>query len=297
LNLALIVDIHINMSNVDFLLNQFTDYRAFLLGYFNKAQKRNPRFSYGSWAKALGLSDTSSITKIIKGQRDPGPLIVEKLIDYFNFDEKEALYFKDLIRLHKIKQDTRLSVLLIEKMNKVNPKSGIRVMDENTFSILSHWYCLAIREMVRLDHFFEDPEWISNQLQFSVEPVQTKAAIEALLKTNLLARNELGELVLSQEGRLTTKNDLANQAIQLYHMEMLNNAQKALTDIPVFEREFSSSSFVMRKENINMAKELIRDFKKKFVRLLEEDKGNGVFQIQMQFFPLTKMNNKKNNKH
>ncbi len=40
------------------------------------------------------------------------------------------------------------------------------------------------------------------------------------------------------------------------------------------------------------AKELIRDFKKKFEKLMEEETGDRVYQIQIQLFPLTKTSTK-----
>lgn len=37
-----------------------------------------------------------------------------------------------------------------------------------------------------------------------------------------------------------------------------------------------------------LAKEMIREFKNKFEKIMEEEDGDQVYQIQVQFFPLTK---------
>ena len=93
------------MSVSELKIQDFSDYRSFLLSYAQDMKRRRPSWSYRSWAKKLELGAVSSITKIIQGDRNPGPVLIEKLIRYFKFRERDAQYFRDLVQLHKIKQD------------------------------------------------------------------------------------------------------------------------------------------------------------------------------------------------
>jgi uncharacterized protein (TIGR02147 family) len=274
----------IQQSNI----KQFADYRMFLLAHVQDSKKSNPKWTYGMWIRRLGLNDVSSVAKIIQGTREPGPAITEKFVKYFRFSEKDAQYFRDLIRLHKIKKDPRLSVLLLEKMAKDHPDARMQLLDDKQFSLISNWYCVAIREMVRMDVFFEDGDWISKKLEFKVTPREATKAIELLIQTGLLQRKPDGNLEIAT-GRFGTSNDLSSEAIKRYHESMLENAKIALRKIDVEKREFTASVLTMNSNKIAEAKLLIREFKEKFCRLLEEDSANGTFQIQIQFFPLTKI--------
>ena len=98
----------------------YADYREFLQNYFHETKQKNPKWSYGSWAKKLGLKDTSSITKIIQGRREPGNKITEKLVSYFAFTGSEAQYFRNLIQLNKIKPNPQFATLLFERMAKMS---------------------------------------------------------------------------------------------------------------------------------------------------------------------------------
>lgn len=267
-------------------ITQFTDYRSFLLAHAQDMKSARRNWSYGSWAQTLGLKATSSITKIINGEREPGPQITEQLISYFKFNQKQAQYFKDLIKLHKIKHDPRLSVLLMEKMGKVHPDAQVRIMDDKSFSVISNWYYLALREFCRMHGFKEDPESIAESFLFKVTARDVSNAIKVMLDLGLLKRNAKGSLYLA-EGRLDTTNDVASEALKRYHEQMLENAKLALRRISVHEREITSTSLVMSSANIEAAKELIRDFKLKFEKLMEEDSGDQVMQLQIQLFPLT----------
>lgn len=269
-------------------IKQFTDYRAYLLAHVQDCKRRRIDWTYGLFARQLGLKDTSSITKIIQGQRAPGAAVTQSLVRYFKFSPKEAQYFQDLVRLEKIRRDPRLTILLLEKMGKDHPDGALKVLDDKSFQLISQWYCTAIREMVRLDQFFEDPNWISKKLRFKVTPTEAERAIELLIQAGLLKRDERQKLVIAQ-GRFHTTDDKASEAIRRYHHSMLTHAQAALDQFRVDEREFTAATLTMNIERFQEAKELIREFRSRFAKLLEEDKGNVTAQIQIQFFPLTRM--------
>lgn len=265
---------------------KYTDYRVFLIAHAQSMKVKQASWSYGAWAKSMGLKTTSSITKIIQGEREAGSAITERLVSYFQFTDRQALYFRDLVRLQKIKKDPRLSALLMEKIGKEHPNSSLRIMDDKSFLVISNWYYLAIRELFRLG-FQEDPEWISELLLFKVTSRDISNAIKTLLAIGLLTRDDNGRLQLA-EGRIDTTNDIASEAIKRYHEQMLEHAKAALRRIPPEAREITSTSLAIHSKNIGLAKELMRKFKADFERLMEEDSGDQVYQFQMQFFPLTK---------
>lgn len=268
-------------------IQSYTDYRTFLVNYAQKQKNTNKKWTYGVWAKRLGLNSTSSITKVIQGDRSPGKEMTEKMIQYFSFSKDEGEYFKDLIRLQKVKKDPRMAVLIMEKMGKEHPDKNVRFLDHADFSVISNWYCLAIREMTRLEEFVADPNWISRQFQIPVSAVDVSKALDNLLSIGLLKRKKNGDLVIG-EGRVQTSDDMVSEAVKRYHESMLDNAKRAVRDVPVDERELTGSSIIISPSNIPKAKELIRQFRSKFNKIMEETSGGQVYQFQMQFFPLTR---------
>ena len=267
-------------------VKNFGDYREFLKSHFELKKALNPNWSYGMWAKRLGLQATSSLTKILSGDREPGSEITSKMVQFMNFDTVEEQYFCDLIRMSKIKDDPRLKMMLMEKMGREHPDANLHVIDDRSFAIISNWFCLTIREMVKLHDFIEDPAWIQKRLMFEVSVEEIKKALDDLLHQGLLRRSKEGKLIVSS-GLLHTTNDVASDAIKSYHGQMLENAKDALQKVHVEKREFTSETITIDASKIPEAKEFIRDFKARFVRLFEEQKGNETYQFQVQFFPLT----------
>ncbi len=267
-------------------LNQFLDYRTFLIAHAQEQKRKNPQWSYGAWAKRLGLGGTATITRIIHGDRHPGPKLVDKLVGYFGFSAREAEYFRDLVQLDKLKTDPKTNTLMLEKLGKKYSTESRRSVDEKTFQTISNWYFLTIREMLRLHHFRLDANWIANMLRFKVNLRQISHAIQILQDLNLITVDSNGKVV-QREGRLETSNDIASEAIKRYHEEMLENAKNSLRNASADEREVSSQTLALNSKNMGRAKELIREFQERFAEVLEEDQGDQVYQFQIQLFPLT----------
>ena len=266
-------------------VTQFLDYRTFLSAHVQEQKQRNPRWTFGAWAKRLGLKGTASITRVVHGSRDPGPELVDTLVRYFKFNDRDSEYFKDLVRLHKMKKDPRLAALLMEKIGKKYPNGAMKVLDEKTLHVISNWYVLTVREMLRLQNFTSDPESIARKILFEVTPKEVSHALKILVDVGLLELNSNGKYGI-RDASLNTSDDVASEAIKCYHEQMLEFAKISLRETPVEQREISAQIICIKKENIYHAKELIRDFQDKFRKLLEVDQGDAVYQFQVQFFPL-----------
>lgn len=97
----------------------YTDYRAYLLAcYWSKRASRRG-WSYTVWAKQLGLGSASTLVMIIKGQRNPGPALIESLVAWLKLGPERAEYFRDLVRLEKYRRDPFVSSLLLERLARL----------------------------------------------------------------------------------------------------------------------------------------------------------------------------------
>ncbi len=276
---------------------RYQDYSLFLDDFVKNKKKSDINWSLGSWAKTLGLKSTSSITKVLNKNRAPGKKITNSLINYFNFNNKESIYFQDLINLAKAKNDPSLQSILLKRLTRNSQAGDVQLIEAKTFEIIRSWFHLAIREMSRLKNFKLSPLWISQNLRFSVSETQAQTAIDNLLKTKLLKINK--KKVKISPGNLSTSEDIHNLAIQDYHNSMLDNAKKSLKQVKLDEREVLSGTLSFNLHNMNKAKELLRNFLDEFGAAMDSDGGDEIYQIQMQFFPLSRLNqkDKKNETH
>lgn len=265
---------------------EFTSFRSFLKAYAEDSRRANPHWSLASWAKKLGLQGTASLTMVVNGQRSAGPHVTEALVRYFKFNEKEKRFFVNLINLDKVGNQPSLKYLVLDELRRLSPDKEFKLLDEKAFSTISNWFHLAIRQMVRLKSFKPDKKWIADHLIFPVTEKQVAEALQNLLDLNLI-ENKNGKWSKTTQ-HLSTANDLSAEAIKRFHEQSLENAKKAVREVPVEEREIRSVTLTFNPEKMTKAKELLREFCIHFDNVMDSDDGTNVYQMNIQLLPLTK---------
>jgi uncharacterized protein (TIGR02147 family) len=273
----------------------YSSYRTFLKDFNLYKKEKNPFWGLGVWAQKAGLSSKSTLSMILNGRRHPGKDVSEKLTRYFKFNDREKSYFQDLIRLEKNQDDPHLSLIIMERLKRGNPQKSFLLLDDKTFSSIANWYYYAIREMVNLPDFKEDASWIKEKLNFKVSETQINEALKTLLDIGLLKRDHAKSLLQSQAD-VSTPDHIAKEAIKRNHEDNLNNALLALRKMGPQDRYFSSITFNMNPANIEKFQTLIRDFEDRACEIFEENVDASTFQFNINFFPLTKLEQQLENK-
>jgi uncharacterized protein (TIGR02147 family) len=264
----------------------YSNYKTFLKTYFEEKKKTNSNFSLRVWARMLNLGGPSTLSMILNGVRHPGINLLDKLNQYFNFSEPRRHYFELLVRLAKANNGNAIHIM--ERLKEIHPDKSFHMLDTETFNVISKWYFYAIREMIHLADFREDYEWITKKLGGKIKPKDAEYAINTMLKVGVLERDlQTKKLVISKK-RITTTQDIASEAIKRFHLQMIDRAKESIREVPVEERDNSASTLTINKSKIKDAKQLITHFSRELCKLLEAEKGNATYQLNIQFFPLTK---------
>jgi len=263
----------------------YTDYRSFLKDAYTVQKQLRPRWSYGSWARQLGLKSSSTLIMIFNGQRNPGPILTKTLAEKLKLNPKETEYFCDLVALHKNRGDIERTVFLMEKLAKRRTGRTFEFLDHQAFSAVSHWHYYAIRELVQLPDFVEDVEKICKSLCFQVSPKQVSEAIATLIHLKLLARDGKRGLRIS-DTNIDTTSDTADEGIKRFHEQTLENARESLRLFQPSEREIVGTTFPVNRTQMAKAKKLIRKFQEDFADVLEDSSGDAIYHLEIAFFPV-----------
>lgn len=245
------------MNGPDLL--HFTDYRAFLLGYAAIKKQHRSKWTLGAWSRQLGLKSTASLTKILNGDRQPGPGTTEKFIQYFKFDGHKSEYFRNLIELGKLQDKPQVKALLLERLGFENPGKK-RLLTEAEYAKISRWYAYAIREMVQLPLFRENPVWIASKFFSPVAENEIKETVDILLRLGLLTRGRNRKLMLA-DSLVASSSDIPSQALQQHHLETLEQTKHLFPKLDVSEREITNTTFLMKSSDVSAAKVSIRSLK------------------------------------
>lgn len=265
----------------------FDSYRDFLV----KAGMPDGLYSHTAnnlktWAKRLGYKSPSSLTMVMKGQRQPSLEMINALSEDLKMNMKEKQYFMLLVQLEKAKSKNKDTKEILEKISSLNPKETAISLSLKEFNAISDWYFLAIKQLISMPSFVEDEEWIHQKLRKKVPIIQIKSALETMLDTKTIGRNENGRLVVLKEGLITT-NDVPSSAIKRHHFGMINRALESIEEQDVNERQITSVTMKVKEEDIIKAKKYIFEFIKEFNERFSTSEADNLYQLNTQFFSHT----------
>ena len=278
-------------------LSFYTDYRKYLLDFYNYKQKQTAHmlrpYSYSDFSAAADIKSPSYLKLIINGQRNLSAKTIEKFSKALGHNRQEKNEFLALVNYNQAKEPLErnrglraLSEIRIEKkMSQGELKS--EEMDR-----LPSWVYWAIHSMTGL----ENPSLKADDLHEKLKQRATKQQIESSLK--LLMEN--GDIMPSADGKTFSKNKKAISGMQSIPAEVIKKIQSELiylgmesllNDAPE-SREFGAFTIAMTEKEFNDTKFEIRQFRKKlYSKLLEsreDSAGDKIYQMNFQLFELSK---------
>ncbi len=264
---------------------EYTDYRFFLKDYYSYQKKSNRRFSYRSFAAQSGVAP-SLLKDVVSGRRQLTLKVVEKYSHAMHLTEREREYFRTLVKFVNAKSNQDKNEAF-SAMMQLRRRTHLTFLDEKQYEFFSNWYYSAIRELISLQEFREDYDWIAKAIAPPVTASQAKKAVEVLLHLNLVRRNASGKLELCNTV-VSSRADMNSLLLRNFHHVMIQLGQEALERYEPWDREVSSLTLGVSNSCFENIKQRIRGFKEEILNMVVEDKSDSqtVCQLNFQLFPL-----------
>lgn len=141
---------------------------------------------------------------------------------------------------------------------------------------------MAILEMVDMNGFKPDVEWIAKSLSLTVDVV--KDAVARLQTTGLLSVD--GDTWQQTRVDLELPSGVPSRTIREHHKQILTKAILAIDQVNVDKREYSSQTFAFDQRNLLEVKALVREFQRKLSKISAQGDKNSVYIMAMQLFPV-----------
>lgn len=241
-------------------------------------QRNNPHYSLRAYARDIGIHP-ATLSQIINGKRALPAKDSEKVIEKLNLTPREKSLFLDSLLKGKSYNEIEIS----EEDNRL-------LLDESYYKIIAEWEHFAVLELFQIEDFQRTKEDVAKRLDLTAN--RTEVVITNLMTGKLIEIDEDGKLVKIHEDVKTT-DDITNQALVDSHKESMQMGIKKIDDISVDLRDFSSWTLAIDMNKYQDAKALIKEFRKKMAALLKEGDKKEVYQLAIQFYPLTNLESMK----
>lgn len=203
------------------------------------------------------------------------------------YNDEQTAQFCQLVQLSKAK-----SPELRETLVRSNAPTGASAGSQRefvpvsleAFQAISDWYHYAILELIACENGKLTSKQVSDRLGISVE--EARAAMNRLIRLDML--KSVGGRWQKTNAFIATPTDRPNRALRNFHSQMIEKAKAAIELQTVEERDISGITVPISEDKIALAKREIRNFRRRLAKLVESDKPTEVYQLNVQFFALSK---------
>jgi uncharacterized protein (TIGR02147 family) len=264
----------------------YLDYREFLRDFYKEQKARGRQFSFRAFAQRAGIRSFNFLQLVMKGQRDLSAQMALHFARGCGLKGTEADYFCELVAFGQAKT-TEERNRAYERLGRFRQFRAAHQLEPAQADYHKNWYVPAIRELTSLAAFVDDPKWIASALCPTITTAQAREALETLLELGLLVRDKSGKL-RQPSALVTTGSGPLGHHVVNYHRVMLDQAARALDEVPREERDISSLTLCVSARSFQLLKERINALRQELLQLAELDgPADRVVQLGFQLFPLS----------
>lgn len=265
----------------------YVDYRLFLREHYLAQKAHSRAFSHRAFSRRAGLRSSNYLSLVMKGARDLSSEMAPRFARACGLTKGEADFFCELVAYGQAKS-TEEKQRAQERLARFRQfRAAHRLLDEQT-AYHANWYMPAIRELVSLPSFREEPKWIASHLEPTIGERQAQEALETLQRLGLLVRDARGRLRQAQ-ALLTTGSGPLGHQIFVYHQAMIDLAKRALDELPREDRDISSLTLALSADALPLLKRRLAELRQELLQLAELERApERVVQLNLQLFPLSR---------
>jgi len=243
-------------------------YLKVLRSDFEEKLKRNSGYSLRAYSKFLGIQ-APSLSGVLNGNRKVPKKKIEEVTKKLNLSPSE----KSLFIQTNLSKNASVPIHSLDFV----------LDDEMHFKVIAEWEYYAIMSLVQTKDFKYEEKWIAGRL--GITNYRARACIENLLQLNLVVEKD-STLLLTNKG-LTTTHDVASAALKRARLQDLELARQSIDKVSVENRDLSSVTMTLKKNDIPKFKEKIKEFRREFMKDAESKTGDEVYKLSIQLIPLT----------
>lgn len=274
-------------------LYQYSDYRKFLRDFYSHKKAQSPHlFSFRIFSERASLGSPNYFKLIMEGKRNLSKKMILRFADALKLEAHQKQFFENLVLYTQATAPSEKEIYFKNLLRFREYRMSTQIQNGQQ-EYLSKWYHIALRELVALQDFQEDPKWIASKLNPPITRTQAKQALQLLLNLGLLKRTEQGKLEQT-DPHLKTDEVVSSLSAYQFHKQMIEQALQALNQ-PCEEREISSITLALPKSELPALKKKLYEFLYDLQQWLGSLKINldEIYQLNFQLFGLTQSNQKK----
>ncbi|MGL1903426.1 MAG: TIGR02147 family protein [Fibrobacterales bacterium] len=265
----------------------------FLNDWFAQEKVKNNKFSFQYFANKAGFKSRSFFANVLAGRSKLSTDSLLKIAKAMNLGKRETHYLEALINYNATKDDSQKEYYR-DQLLYLKPIKEAYNLERAHTKYLDSWYTTAVREVIIYFPFNDDFKKLGSYLKPAITVKQAKDTVQLLLDLNLVTRHETdtGVIYKQTECHIDTPSHLPKSlAMRNHQRKVIELGGEAIERFDKKDRNIRCATFSLNREGKESVNKLILEFQNKLVKIASdfEDNADGVYQANVQFFPLTRV--------
>ncbi|NLB63152.1 MAG: TIGR02147 family protein [Fibrobacter sp.] len=262
----------------------YLDYRDYLKEWYQESKKRNRFTSYRYISQKTDL-DPAWIVRVFQKQGHLSEESLPKFEKLCRLDQRRIEYFRTLHHFCRTKSPEQQKDLYTRLMELRDIEA--RMLENAELSFYNHWFVGALRALIGITQDTSDLDKLAKNLSPAISPKEAESAIKVLQKLELIEEDGVGGWNITDR-ILTSGPQVQSGAVRNHHRQTLDLAIDSLDRHHPNQRDISSLTLTIDKEDIEEIKERIAAFRRGLLQFAHQSTtSNKVFQLNVSFFPLS----------
>jgi len=267
----------------------FTSYREFLKNLYDRIKTGRKSYSYVRFASDLGLSASNALWLVLTMRRDLSEGSAQKIATALEMTHESRKYFMLLVRHNNARDPVQREHCMKELVALKSLHFMANDDDEDTLEFFQDWYHPVLREMVALDDFKADPDWINERLFLRLLPKQIERSLALLQKLDLIRYDETRQRYVSTGEQLFPSRTVGPLAAVRFHQKACENARESVTAVPSHRRDLNVMTLSISDEAAQKLRLIFHKACEEAMALESQTQvRTEVYQINVQLFALTR---------
>lgn len=267
---------------------EYTNYRMYLKDKYEELKSESSSFSYRYFAMKCGYKSPNFLKLVMNGERNLSIESIATFSKFFKLGKREASYFKKLVLFNQStsaleREELAKEIIQSTVFQKLHPVS------KDHFEYYSHWYYVAVREVLATKKIKHDANSISRILVPTVSEMDVKKSLECLERLGMIKKKN--NYFVQDHSLISTGDEISSSSIAKFHREMFTLASESIDRVERGKRDISSVTVSLSSEGVKELKLMIQKFRKDILALSTNEKDpQVVYHMAIQMFPLSKEN-------
>jgi uncharacterized protein (TIGR02147 family) len=259
------------------------DWRVFLQEELERRREGGADGSVRDFARKMGV-DSAQFHRILAG-RAPLPFRhLSALVELLGLDRRATAFFEELVRLDRARTEEEKSRCR-ERLSALRGVAASPV-EGTQAQFYQNWRHTVVRALVGSGRVRGDGSELAGLASPPLSEQEARDSVALLLDLGLVERGEDGSLRL-RDAHVVSGPDIPVAVVRGYHRESIQQARRALREIPPGERDISAVTTAVDAAGFATLREMARELRQKVQKLSHGTRSpDRIFQVNVQLFPV-----------